>query len=83
MPVEAPPSSSEDEDEEDEDDPQASGNNKKKEKEHDSDLDIDSDELDDEYFKMDEEQKKAYREKRERIKKAKVEDFKRRDNFHK
>jgi len=32
---------------------------------------------------MNEEQKKAYREKRERIKKAKIEDFKRRDNFHK
>lgn len=47
----------------------------------DSDLDIDSDELDDEYFEMCDEDKKAYREKRERIKKAKYEDFKRRENL--
>jgi hypothetical protein len=32
---------------------------------------------------MDEEQKKAYREKRDRIKKEKIDDFKRRDNFQK
>ena len=46
-------------------------------------MDFDSEELDDEYFEMNEEQKKAYKEKRERIKQAKIEDFKRRDNFQK
>ena len=49
----------------------------------DSDMDFDSEELDDEYFEMNEEEKKAYRQKRERIKQAKIEDFKRRDNFQK
>jgi hypothetical protein len=45
------------------------------EKKHDSDLDIDSEELEDEYFEMNEEEKKAYRAKRERIKREKHEDF--------
>ena len=49
----------------------------------DSDMDFDSEELDDEYFEMNEEEKKAYKQKRERIKQAKIEDFKRRDNFQK
>ena len=48
---------------------------------HDSDLDIDSDELDDEYFVMNEEEKKAYRIKHDRIKQEKKADFKRRENF--
>lgn len=47
----------------------------------DSDMDFDSEELDDEYFEMNEEEKKAYKQKRDRIKQAKIEDFKRRDNF--
>ena len=55
----------------------------KEEREREPDLDpeIDQDELEDEYFALNDEQKKAYRERHERIKQEKIAEFRKRENY--